>query len=446
MLAFALFTLGLGGLALGFGLRGRIEPGAFECRRCRYPATEAAAARCPECGADLATAGASRPTRRRRIGAIRTGAVLIAIGAGCLAYHVATRSTRFNLYASLPSSVLGWMALSAEAETMDRAATELVARHAKGELDAATLVWVKDGLLARLDDPKAAWTLSTGSLVQAAMADGLVSDADWVRFVDRHLAFTPAARERNRAGRTWTLELGHRGPALATGDAQFASVRIRVHGPTVRWGEDLLSDPEFRSWSGMTVGGSGSTSLAAPPAPGRGVAAFSFRVDVLDPLRTDSFDDDAVLGSFERSGSIELEFVADGTPILETDPDPAKAEAIRQALRITSVSLGPRNSESDPYLEIFLRMTSGPSCPDVAFEMFLRPEGGGREWPLGSLAVAAKVGTNTNARRSCPGLVPGRHELVFRPSIEVAERAGPKLVRPWTGGEIVIPVEVPGIR
>lgn len=450
MLAFVSIAFVMGVLSLGFGLRGRIEPGAFECRRCRYPAREAAAGCCPECGADLAAAGAVRPTRRRRVGAIRAGAALLVVAVGVVAYLVTTRSTPFNLYASLPNSILGWMVRSADAETMDRAATELVARHVTGDLDRSTLVWVKDGLLGRLADPESAWTLSTGSLVQAARADGQVSDADWVRFVDRHLRITPSARERNRADQEWTLKLEHRGPVFLSGGGRFAGVRIRINNPTVRWGDGLLSDPGFRSWSGFTVDaigrGSSSNRLAAPPAPGRGVAALSFHVDVLDPLRTDSFEDDAVLGSFERSGSIELEFIADGTPILETDPDPAKAEAIREALVTNPVVLPAATGDAEPpTFLIALRKRSGPFqpvLPDLAVEVFLRPEDGGREWRVGSLETPGDHGLSTSWRVSCPGIAPGRHELVLRPSIEVAERSGPDLVRPWTGGEIVIPIDI----
>lgn len=445
----AIAMLAAGAVTLAWGLRGRIQPGIFECRRCRYPAAaNEPTGRCPECGADLAAAGAVRPTRRRRVGAIRAGAALLAVAIGVVAYLVTTRSTPFNLYASLPSSILGWMVRSADAETMDRAATELVVRHSTGELDRSTLVWVKDGLLGRLDDPKAAWTVATGSLVQAARADGQVTDADWVRFVDRHLLITPSARERNRADQEWTLKIEHRGPVFLSGDGRFAGVRIRIHNPTVRWGDGLLSDPKVRSCSGLTVDaigrGSSSNRLAAPPAPGRGAAAFSFRVEVLDPLRTDSFEDDAVLGSFERSASIDLEFIADGTPILETDPDPAKADSIRQSIEVRSVSLR-ADRGPDPWLDLVLgvpvRSRVDP-IPDLAFEIFLRPEGGGREWPIGSFALVADTGCSWNTGAACPGIVPGRHELVFRPSVEVAERSDPDLVRPWTGGEIVIPVGI----
>lgn len=80
----------VGGVALVvFGIRGRVVGTEPRCVRCGYDLSGGGGARCPECAADVARAGAVRIGRRiRRPRAVLAGLVLCLPGAAYLTSHV----------------------------------------------------------------------------------------------------------------------------------------------------------------------------------------------------------------------------------------------------------------------------------------------------------------------------------------------------------------------
>ncbi|MCC6908354.1 MAG: hypothetical protein IT430_10470 [Phycisphaerales bacterium] len=176
-----LILLGFAGLAaLLLGLRGRRVDDHPHCRRCRFDlfGLGAAAARCPECGADLAGPRAVvRGLRRRRPIIAALGAVLLLACSAWVALSASGTLSKVDWNHYKPAWWLAIEAQSADMAKSDAALRELVVRLGDKELSQRRI----DGLVATatslFDSPPAELSRHWDRFVTGAWAGGYLDDA-----------------------------------------------------------------------------------------------------------------------------------------------------------------------------------------------------------------------------------------------------------------------------
>lgn len=164
-------------------------------------------------------------------------------------------------------------------------------------------------LCARLARPETIWTVASSNLFLAARRDELVSDAEFVQFIDSQLETQLITRPRVRAGRTWRVEVKCSTPRLGRSAPQSVPVMkssANAHSPSascqrpekmevtlyslhdIRWRDEVLSKRTGgTTWLNLHRGSTlwATTSFEAPGFPGTGTLSGTIRVDVFDPWR-----------------------------------------------------------------------------------------------------------------------------------------------------------------
>lgn len=192
MIGFGIAALALGLAVLALAWRGRVIARGRFCRRCRFDlgGLDPSAA-CPECGRDVTTPGATRPTRRTpsRVG-LAAGCLLLLAG-GAVTALATVRGPAF--FASLPDGQI----LLLNRLGVDGALDELAARATRtpSMSDAHWRVAVTRGLAhqADLDTP---WDPRWGEVLGRALVSGRMSEEQIRQYLAHGLATEFVLRDR----------------------------------------------------------------------------------------------------------------------------------------------------------------------------------------------------------------------------------------------------------
>lgn len=181
---------------LWLGYRGRLVGDHPYCRRCGFDlfGRPPDGVRCPECGAEIGTAGAVRIGYRQRRGKLlMLGAVLALPPALWLAVSVASAVGGVAIHKYKPTFLLVWETNLGE-QSARSAIEELSRRISANALtneQGLELVKVFLSDQADLSDP---WLPAKGDFLEQARLAGYVSDSDWQRYVEQ--ALFPAMKVR----------------------------------------------------------------------------------------------------------------------------------------------------------------------------------------------------------------------------------------------------------
>lgn len=413
------------------GLRGRPIAGVTECAACGFAIVGIdRAGMCPECGRSLDGPRATRPRRTRRCRLVLPGLALVLLAI----LPVTAFGLRMAAGARLTQLAPVWW-LRLELPFVDPARSAEIG----GELDirltgsqrsmtTAEAQSAADDLSSILSDPTGTWNPGWSDFYERARTQGLVSDEQWMRYVERNLNVGLHTRERVRSGSKLPLQLSLSGARL--GQLPVLMVQVRCELGRVTVGGREVADQSGVTWSGALSrsGSSGWTSTVpvnAPPGPAEVVAHYRF-----DVLTADG--QDRVVGTFTRELRTNLEIVGADEPAVTVINDETMASAIRGSLELRELSQRP-----DGHVSFHVHATNAPV--DLAFRVILRPRDGslaGRECDLGTIHFAAMTtagygGDAEIATRDAISI-----DLLLRPSIEAAE-AAPTLRSVWMGQDIV---------
>jgi len=417
------------------GLRGRMVAGVIECASCGFDlAGTDRSGVCPECGKGLAAPNAVRPRRARRRTLAAAGALLAVVGALPIATAVFQANSRFSLIQAAP---VWWLQAELPLASPARAAqigSELDIRleGLQRSMTAREAKAIADGFSAMLADPSIAWNPGWSSFYTRARLQSMVTDEQWMRYIDRVLETTFRTRERVRAGMPLPAELRLGGTLAAdqsTGlPAVFLQHRLQdlsIDGVKV----DLGQPPVFAGYISRSQSHSSREDLPMPGRTGRFrvEARYLFEVEALDGTR---------IGSLSRSFETTVEVVGSDEQTVEARRDDALADEVRGMIRGVSLSI---NDKAD----LAFGMSTRDCRLDCAFEVILRPRDGalaGREIVLMPLTLQAGFGGGGfGSERAIAELGvadASSFDIVLRPSADVAE-GSPTIRSVWMGPDIV---------
>jgi len=439
-----LITLALvlpGAWLLILGLRGRELTGVRECRKCRHATTPAAQlAACAECGADLSAPKAVRVRRVRSRPRTVVGSMLLVVGLAVTGASLWSRASNFSLWPRLSAPILalaldqGPASISggAAAEYRDRIEASALSKGDKAQLA---------GIVAGAIDSERAWNPRWDPLVVALRADQLIADEPWALFLEESLRFEMLAPAKARPGsqishgvayasRRWEMPFSFKPGLDSIARFEFPSIRIGE----VRMAQQMGGI----SFHSLRDGGTGSTQtrLQLPDLP-LGVTKIEAEVQIEIVDRWD--DSGKVLRSKTVLLSRDIEVVGRDAEILPVVRDAALHGALRQALGVDRAEIEEPSGRRLPYLNLRIGARSAPT--DAAFTVFVRTkgeDGAATEIEIGTFVLSrARRFDGHSFGRPCDTLRPGRHDVVLRPSLELAEQAI-GLTSAWVGEDIVI--------
>ena len=437
-----------GAAILFMGLRGRRVDGVRECARCRH-ATDpsAAAATCPECGADLSRRDAVRQRRARSRTKAAWGGFILAAGLAVGGVGIWSSSTGFDPWPHFPERVLALAFEHGLPEHASEAAAEYQSRldtntlSAQGESDLAAIL--SAAISAAANDPRA-WDPAWDALLETLRAKGRIADAAWGAFVSQAIDLRLLLPAKVRVGSQVAYGLGHTERAIqfrpfgnTSASATWNVLALEIADVLI--GEDRRSGLVMRTAFGSALGGgSGSQQATAllPTLPlGKTTARAKVAVEIFDgPIGSTAL---LLSKTVELVGEVEI--VAADAPVLEVVRDEAIGRELREAIAIERARTTPAQFFSGRIVELAFRWERAPT--DAAFEVFLRRRDGGRaaeELSFTTLLVRQADGPSTAATGSgVHNLPPGRYDVVLRPSVKLAEESV-GFTSAWDGPDIVI--------
>lgn len=193
-----------GGAMFLRGWVGRRLNDAPHCRRCAYNLTGLAAARCPECGADLVDAPPLKGARVRRPLLMWVGVLSFGAGAAFTGWRALLRSD-IDLYSHFPAS---WLITKASADD-ERALDELITRQSAGRLNRKCLSDAIEAGLVKQSRPDSARHLAKWCNLLARLHESRsMSVAQQERFLSQMFEPRVLVRPRIRPGDPLPFELG----------------------------------------------------------------------------------------------------------------------------------------------------------------------------------------------------------------------------------------------
>ena len=236
----AIVILGLGGVVLlAIGIRGRLVNTHPHCRRCRFdlvghtsPDGSWSGRVCPECGSDLAAAGATRVgIRAARRPALFTGiAMLMLVGTlGGGAIWTIMQGT--SVYAKAPTWLLIRGLGVLNAKQTDLAAQELRARNVSGLLSDSNRHAIVDAALRVQGEVNLSWNIELGKFIEDVHTAGQLSTEQWNAYLDHAEVLSLAVRPKIASGDPLPMEL-----TLTDRLGRSGLVQIRV------WLVDVIVD------------------------------------------------------------------------------------------------------------------------------------------------------------------------------------------------------------
>jgi hypothetical protein len=345
-----LFLLSL--TALPLALRARITARGTFCRRCRFDLSGAdpESKRCPECGSDLGSKSATRPTLRRASPVmLKLVVVLMLTGIGMMALRSGPASRK--VLASLPTRTV----FSLADQGWEPAMMELHARlTGTNPIDATTRSHMIDRTLARQTDPAKPWDARWGDLLAWGLVRGSMTDDQIVRYFRDGLPFQMVTYEVLPQGRTsvpvWIRSdaaRGYAGPRTGSDTMHSFSVALVLTGGGFRDSAPLKGP----------FGGGTSSMFAVPASPTRSYLGMGTSITVPADLAsmiqvgdtaTSFFEIDCVITrtADEKTWSIplvlesNLRIVPPDQPMVRTITAPAVVEAT-----IAGTTAGPIQAE-----------------------------------------------------------------------------------------------------
>jgi hypothetical protein len=189
-------SLLLAGLVLfAVGRRGRRIDDHPLCRRCGFDLVgTAAAASCPECGADLTRPRATRRgNRQRRVGMMRTGQVLVAFTVLMFAAGAYTHYRGRQPAALKPT---WWLFI--ETKLGGGVGAEAADELSQRPLTPAQLAGLRATILAVQADKETPWFTAWGDAFERMRAAGNVPDEEWRRYAAQGIVLKIVVRPRVR--------------------------------------------------------------------------------------------------------------------------------------------------------------------------------------------------------------------------------------------------------
>ncbi|MEL7473283.1 MAG: hypothetical protein AAGK04_08195 [Planctomycetota bacterium] len=407
---FGLLTLGFfalcfvaGIVLLARGLHGKRINDRPICRRCGFDLDGAWTSRsddappCSECGADLTLIGAVRRGEyRRRPLTIAAGALLLAMVASSIGFTWLGSST--SGLSLTPTWLLRMQLDDYRSHNAHRAARELMTRLARGDIRPSTQRDIADDVLeiqrAAMENEDG-WQEALGDLFLAIRATGGVGDERFATFARQAIDFVAAIPAKIRPD--WTLRPGvwartHRGATsefmwLAVDDAEERIVRMDgdTESPVASLGAE--ANRRIDAFA-VAIGPESSRPLAGGmrvTALETGQHAYEVRANAAFFEREPTNNlDDRPIDTIEVALRQHFEVVGYDTEIVQWNRDPAESKAVRDAIRVTSVSA---SVDGDGVLvNIQVRVDDPPvgvgGCFNVGIEGATGPFGQRRWTPL----------------------------------------------------------------
>jgi hypothetical protein len=166
------------------GLRGRVIDDHPLCRRCRFDLVGLwTPAKCPECGASLAAPNSIRTGhRRRRWLPLSIGGVLLVLLTGSAVTIGVASSRGYNFNTAMPDWMLELKGRSSDSSKANSALLELARRLNAREMDAEQAQRLVEEGLENQANVAAPWLPGWGDIIEAAHANGLVTQDQWKRY------------------------------------------------------------------------------------------------------------------------------------------------------------------------------------------------------------------------------------------------------------------------
>lgn len=257
----AIVILGLCGVVLlAVGIRGRLVNTHPHCRRCRFdlvghtsPDGSWSGRVCPECGSDLAAAGAIRiGIRAARRPALFAGlAILLFVGlvSGGAIWTIA-RGT--NAYVKAPTWLLIRGLGVLKANQTDLAAQELRARNVAGLLSNSNRHAIAEAALRVQGDVSLPMSIELGKFIEDVHTAGQLSSEQWNAYLDHAEVLSLSVRPKIASGDPLPMELILLDRLGRTGLVQIRVwvVDVIVDGVRIDGGRHEISKcPNERTWS-----------------------------------------------------------------------------------------------------------------------------------------------------------------------------------------------------
>lgn len=434
--AFLLFIV-IGAWLLVAGLRGRRIEGVVECARCTFDLSGIDQhGLCPECGRSLSAPNGTRARRVRRWRIAVLGLLIIALGITPFVMPALQKAVGIKLSEIAP---VWWLRTELRAVGAARHA-EIVAEldvrliGVKRTMTTAQAQAVTDDFSAMLADPSIAWNAGWSDFYERARLQSLVSDAQWMQYVERVLTISWVHADRVRTGEEMPvrLEVGRAIPVAATCPSGIIRILARLEAASI----DGRAVAPMGSTQWMSaVGHVGGASvmermpISAPPGKARVTARYAFDVVTAD-------GEERVVGSFVRDFESDIDVVGSDETLLRVISDDTLAGAIGSSLWVSRLEL------RDDQLCLTIGVKQAPV--DVGFQVLLRPRDGvsaGREFDLGTISFESGAGQQffsmRRTRDEVGGLDATAVDIVLRSSLKAAEQS-PTLRSVWIGPDVVL--------
>lgn len=433
---FLLFII-MGAWLLFAGLRGRRIEGVVECAHCTFNLSGIDQhGLCPECGRSLSAPNGTRARRVRRWRIAVLGLLIIALGITPFAMLGLQKAAGIKLTENAPvwwlRTELRVVGAARHAEIVAELDVRLIG--VKRTMTTAQAQAVTDDFSAMLADRNIAWNAGWSDFYERARLQSLVSDAQWMQYVERFLTISWVHADRVRTSEELPvqLEVGRALPVAATCPAGMIRILARLEAASID-GRAVAprGSTEWMSAVGQVGGGSVTERMpiSAPPGKARFIARYAFDVVTAD-------GQERVVGSFVRDFESDIEVVGSDETLLRVISDDTLAGAIRSSLRVERLEL------RDDQVCLTIGVKQAPV--DVGFQVLLRPRDGvsaGREFDLGTISCESGAGqqffSNHRTRDEVGGLDATAVDIVLRSSLKAAEQS-PTLRSVWIGPDIVL--------
>lgn len=389
----------------------------------RLPASEAAAARCPECGADLTRPAAVRQgVRRRRLLPLASGVVLLVLLIGVAVAAMSAGLTQACIAARIPTSALLVLSrMDPHHAYVEELADRIKAGMTGPEENASLALRV----VPRLSDPTHTMTKAWSSVFFSLYRVNAITDADLEKALGSILTAELRARDTVRANGTLTVMVNITLPSWETP----ASLTIGARGATA----------EFRDADGNTVAKASQLGLTSQHGTRFYSAIMSSFVRVPD-IAPGAYDVEVtvpvVAGVGVGSGDTfpieipvrirkQMVVIAQDQELIKVLHDSEQEARVRASI----VSIKARVEGPGETAYLYATVTFRGLPVGVAYRVYATPTGAADEQrvPLGSLVAQMIQQPDGQHAYVIGGEIPSGFEptsidLIFEPDAAAAER------------------------